>query len=127
MISLKLVEKFFKKSYNKDDENLIRWLKFIKKPELLEERDMENVNIREAKEQLDELKKSKYEQELAEYRMKELRDKKAIESYGFNSGVKEGMKKKNIEIAKKMLKENMDIKLISKLTSLTEDEIKKLK
>ena len=88
---------------------------------------MENVNIREAKEQLDELKKSKYEQELAEYRMKELRDKKAIESYGFNSGVKEGMKKKNIEIAKKMLKENMDIKLISKLTSLTEDEIKKLK
>ena len=127
MISLKLVEKLFKKSYNKDDENLIRWLKFIKKPELLEERDMENVNIREAKEQLDELKKSEYEQELAEYRMKELRDKKAIESYGFNSGIKVGMKKKNIEIAKKMLEENMDIKLISKLTSLTEDEIKKLK
>ena len=123
MISLKLVEKFFKKSYNKDDENLIRWLKFIKKPELLEERDMENVNIREAKEQLDELKKSKYEQELAEYRMKELRDKKAIESYGFN----EGKKERNIEIAKKMLEENMDIKLISKLTSLTENEIKKLK
>ena len=129
-ISLKLVEKYFKKSYNKDDKNLIRWLKFIKEPELLEEIDMENVNIKEAKEQLDELKKSKYEQELAEYRMKEIRDKKAIESYGFNTGKeegrKEGKKEKQIEIAKKMLKENMDINLISKLTSLTENEIRKL-
>ena len=91
---------------------------------------MENVNIKEAKEQLDELKKSKYEQELAEYRMKEIRDKKAIESYGFNTGKeegrKEGKKEKQIEIAKKMLKENMDINLISKLTSLTENEIRKL-
>ena len=130
IISLKLVEKYFKKSYNKDDKNLIRWLKFIKEPSLLEEKDMENVNIKEAKEQLDELKKSKYEQELAEYRMKEIRDKKAIESYGFNTGKeegrKEGKKEKQIEIAKKMLKENMDIKLISKLTSLTENEIRKL-
>ncbi len=129
-ISLKLVEKYFKKSYNKDDKNLIRWLKFIKEPELLEEIDMENVNIKEAKEQLDELKKSKYEQELAEYRMKEIREKKEIESYGFNKGKeegkKEGKKEKQIEIAKKMLKENMDINLISKLTSLTENEIRKL-
>ena len=123
MISLKLVEKLFKKSYNKDDENLIRWLKFIKKPELLEERDMENVNIREAKEQLDELKKSEYEQELAEYRMKELRDKKAIESYGFNSGIKKG----KIEIAKKMLEKGISIEEIIEITELTEDEIKKLK
>ena len=123
MISLKLVEKLFKKSYNKDDENLIRWLKFIKKPELLEERDMENVNIREAKEQLDELKKSKYEQELAEYRMKELRDKKAIESYGFN----EGKKERNIEIAKKMLEKGISIEEIIEITELAEDEIKKLK
>ena len=129
-ISLKLVEKLFKKSYNEDSKDLIRWLKFIKEPSLLEEKDMENVNIKEAKEQLDELKKSKYEQELAEYRMKEIRDKKAIESYGFNTGKeegrKEGKKEKQIEIAKKMLKENMDIKLISKLTSLTENEIRKL-
>ena len=129
-ISLKLIEKLFKKSYNEDSKDLIRWLKFIKEPSLLEERDMENVNIKEAKEQLDELKKSKYEQELAEYRMKEIRDKKAIESYGFNTGKeegrKEGKKEKQIEIAKKMLKENMDINLISKLTSLTENEIRKL-
>ncbi len=95
---------------------------------------MENVEIKEAKKQLDEIKKSKYEQELAEYRMKELLDKKAIEEYGFDAGKEEGIKQgfdkgkkeKQIEIAKKMLEENMDIKLISKLTSLTEKEIKKL-
>lgn len=84
---------------------------------------MENVNIREAKEQLDELKKSEYEQELAEYRMKELRDKKAIESYGFNSGIKKG----KIEIAKKMLEKGISIEEIIEITELSEDEIKKLK
>ena len=135
IISLKLVEKLFKKDYNKDSKDLISWLKFIKEPSLLEERDMENVDVKEAKKQLDEIKKSKYEQELAEYRMKEIRDKKAIENYGFNTGKEEGIrqgidkgkKEKQIEIAKKMLKKGMPINEIIELTELTEEEIKNLK
>ena len=35
-------------------------------------------------------------------------------------------KKKKIKIAKNMLKENLDIALISKITDLTEEEIKNL-
>ena len=146
IISLKLVEKLFQKVYNKNSidksnenyKNLISWLKFIKKPDLLEETDMENVEIKEAKKQFDEITRDEYTQRLAEYRMKELRDKKAIELYGYNSGLEDGEKKGiqkgkkegkiegKIEIAKKMLKENMDIKLILKLTGLTEKQIKKL-
>ena len=115
IVSLKLVEKLFKRVYNKNDidenyKNLISWLKFIKKPDLLEE-----------------ISKDEYAQRLAEYRMKELRDKKAIEQYGYHSGLDDGEKKAQIEIAKKMLKEKIDIKLISKLTGLSETKIKKLK
>ena len=92
---------------------------------------MENVEIKEAKKQLDEIKKSKYEQELAEYRMKELLDKKAIEEYGFDSGmekgIKQGINKEKIEIAKKLLKKGTPIEEIIELTELTEEEIKNLK
>ena len=100
---------------------------------------MENVEIKEAKKQLDEIKKSKYEQELAEYRMKELLDKKAIEEYGFDAGMEKGIEKgikqglaqginkEKIEIAKKLLKKGTPIEEIIELTELTEEEIKNLK
>ena len=139
IISLKLVEKLFKKGYNEDSKDLIGWLKFIKEPSSLEAKDMENVEIKEAKKQLDEIKKSKYEQELAEYRMKELLDKKAIEEYGFDAGkeegitegiekgIKQGINKEKIEIAKKLLKKGTSIEEIIELTELTEEEIKNLK
>ena len=70
--------------------------------------------------------------------MKEIRDKKAIEEYGFRvgkeegiekgiqKGIEKGINKEKIEIAKKMLLENIDINLISKLTGLTKEEIKNL-
>ena len=41
-------------------------------------------------------------------------------------GVTEGRNERNIEIAKNMLSENMDINLIMKLTNLSEEEINKL-
>jgi len=42
-------------------------------------------------------------------------------------GLAEGSKQKEIEIAKKMLNKNMDISIISEITSLTEGEIEELK
>ena len=41
-------------------------------------------------------------------------------------GIKEGQREEKIEIAKNMLSKNMDIKLISEITGLIEDEIKNL-
>ena len=43
------------------------------------------------------------------------------------NGIEEGAKEKQIEIAKKMIEENMPIETIVKITGLTEEEIKKLK
>ena len=42
-------------------------------------------------------------------------------------GIKEVQKEKNIEIAENMLSKNMNIKLISEITGLMEDEINSLK
>ena len=41
-------------------------------------------------------------------------------------GIEVGEKKKSLEIAKKMLEEKMDFKIISKLTGLPKEEIKDL-
>ena len=41
-------------------------------------------------------------------------------------GIEVGEKKKSLEIAKKMLEEKMDFKIISKLTGLPKEEIKHL-
>ena len=42
-------------------------------------------------------------------------------------GIKEGSYKRNIEIAKTMLKDNMDIEIISKYTNLSKEELEKIK
>ena len=46
---------------------------------------------------------------------------------GKTEGISEGKNERNIEIAKNMLAKNMEIELISEITSLTEDEINSLK
>lgn len=43
-----------------------------------------------------------------------------------NEGMKEGIEQEKLDIAKNMLKEELDISLISKLTGLTENQIKDL-
>ena len=45
----------------------------------------------------------------------------------YDTGLEEGMEKRNIEIAKNMLKEKIEISLISKMTGLSVDTIKELK
>ena len=46
---------------------------------------------------------------------------------GIKQGIEQGIMENKIEIAKNMLKENMDIQTISRLTNLTEIDIQKLK
>ena len=46
---------------------------------------------------------------------------------GIKEGIKEGAYDKQIEIAKNLLNENMDIKTISKVTGLSIENINKLK
>ena len=46
---------------------------------------------------------------------------------GLEQGIEQGSEKEKINIARNMLKENMNISLISKLTGLTEEKINNLK
>ena len=52
--------------------------------------------------------------------------KKEKKGKGKKEGKKEGKKQNQLEIAKKMKEENMDIEQISRFTNLTIDEIKQL-
>ena len=46
---------------------------------------------------------------------------------GLKEGIEQGIEQNNLEIAKKMLKENIKVETISKITGLTKEEIAKLK
>ena len=117
-----------------DNEELLNWCKFIKNPEKMEGEEMENEYIRKAKEKLDEINQSEEERRLAEIRERTIRDEMAIRDSGYIDGKKDGIKegeKKGIEkakqeIIKQMLKYNMSIENIIKITNLSKAEIENL-
>ena len=51
---------------------------------------------------------------------------KLLREGAYDDGKEEGIKENKIEIAKKMLEEKMDLKIISKATGLPKEEIKTL-
>ena len=127
IISLNVLENLDNLVYNKDEMNLINWIKFIKNPNLSEESIMENKYIQEAKKQVDKINSDYRERELAESRMKYIMEMNSIKASGYEDGVKDGSKKEKIEIAKNMLKSNYSIDEITKLTGLSQEEIESLK
>ena len=73
---------------------------------------------------------TEYEQNLAEQflRNKMIADanSKGIKQ-GIEQGIEQGIKEEKTNIAKKMIKENIETETISKITGLTKEEIAKLK
>ena len=53
-------------------------------------------------------------------------DARKMENSHLDEAMKKGMERRNLEIAKNMLSKNMDIKLISEITRLTESEVNAL-
>lgn len=116
---------------NKKDE-LLQWMKFLDNPKDMEVTKImeENENIKEAKEELDRisqddtLRRMAIKVEMEEFDHQQMmyearRDGKA-------EGITTGKKEEKIEIAKKMLKEKLDIELICKVTELSKEEIEKM-
>ena len=99
------------------------WLQFINNPDAIV--DMEN------KEVLEEISQNEHERYRAELRQKYIMDQKAVEEAGFDKGltivIKRGIKQKQIEIAKKLLKKGSKLEEIIELTDLTKDEIISIK
>ncbi|MBP3597038.1 MAG: Rpn family recombination-promoting nuclease/putative transposase [Clostridia bacterium] len=122
--------------YTNTNLKLNAWVKFITNPGGITMDDMENnKSLKEAKQVLQQISDDEKEQYLAEQRLMYIMDQKAIEAAGFDKGkeegLKEGLKKgkktKAEEIAKAMLKQNIDLTIIISCTGLTENEIKSLK
>ena len=115
IINLSKIEKY------SENTLLDTWVKFISNSEDL---NMENADesIKKAKEVLDEISEDEHEQYLAHLREKYIFERQGIEEAGFDKG----SKSKQIEIAKKMKEDNVDIKAIMKYTGLTKEEIEKI-
>ena len=87
---------------------------------------MKNKYIKKAKEKLDEINQSEEERRLAEIRERTIRDEMAIRDSGYIDGKNEGILERNKEIIKQMLKYNMSIENIIKITNLSKSEIESL-
>ena len=136
------------KGKENEKDQLLDWLMFLENPE--SERVIrkmeENENLKEAVEKLDYINSDEHKQRIIELREKAIRDERAIYLQGIEDGEErgkiegrlegkiegkiegklEGAKEKQIEIAKNMLKENISIEVIFKITGLTKEEIEKL-
>ena len=82
----------------------------------------DNENIKKAEKELEYLTGDEEIRRLAYLREKAIRD----EAAAMKKAKREGKEEKNKENAKKMLIKGIDIKIISEITELTEEEIKKL-
>ena len=106
--------------------NLLNWLKFILNPIEMEDSQMDE-NIKEAKKVLEQISQDEKEQEKARLREKYIWEINSSRYEGYETGKAEGIVSEKIKIAKKMLAEKIDIKIIQTVTELTEEEIEQLK
>jgi predicted transposase/invertase (TIGR01784 family) len=128
-----LVEKIFPEYYlirinNFDDiakDSLDEWIYFLKNEEIKDS--FKAKGLEKAKEVLDYLKCSDAEKREYEYFKESLHYQASMyeSTYvvGKMDGIKEGVEKGKLETAKAMLSEGLDIKLIVKMTGLTEEMI----
>ena len=116
------------KGRENEKDQLLDWLIFLENPESerVARKMEENKNLKEAVEKLDRISEDEKMQRIIELREKAIRDEHAIYAKGLDDGVEKGAREKQIEISKSMLKENMDIEIIIKITGLTKEEIEKL-
>jgi predicted transposase/invertase (TIGR01784 family) len=118
------------------NDMLTGWIEFLKDPNSEEtlELELSVEEIQEAKKELIRLSNDEKERESYERREKANKDRTSALGKALNDGIEqgreegreEGEKKKAIEIARNLLALNVDIKIISKSSGLSVEEIKKL-
>ena len=137
----------FRKKNSGIDTKLDQWLWFLSgKEEMIEMAEKENKEIKKAADTLDRISLDPKEREIyesivqAEFNQKVSNQKfleegiekgrkegiKEGKAEGIKEGKAEGEKKKGFEVAKNLLKKDMDIKTIAEITGISESEIEKL-
>ena len=109
------IENKYKSEYNK---KLVEWLQFLVNPNNVEENNMKNEKIKEAKKEYDEVIKNERELYIAE-----LREKYVLE---MNSKYSDGYIDASQKFAKKLKNKGYDMEEIIELTGLTKTEIESL-
>ena len=109
-------------------DELVQWLRFIKEPENkgVEKFMEENKYLKQARKELEHLSGDQDFKRLLESRAGFLRDVDAKMYVAREEGREEGKKQNQLEIARRMKKENIDIEQISRITNLTREEIEEL-
>ena len=102
-----------------DNTGLADWVKFIINPKVI---NMENEDVKKAKEVLDEISQNEEERHLAELREKYIMDQRATEAAGYDKGLKDGIK----QTAKNLKDKGIDINIIHETTGLSIEEINNL-
>ena len=110
-------------------DELALWLKFIDNPQNkeVEKKMCENEFFKQAREELSDLSEDPNFQYMVQSRALFLMDQYSFNMQAREEGLEEGKRKKQKEIAKKLLKLEMTIEQIAEITELTEEEIKELK
>lgn len=88
---------------------------------------MDNEYIQDAESKLESLNDDEKAREIAEILIDAEKNERSALEYARQEGRAEGISQKNLEIIKKMLEENLDIELISKITGTNKEEILKIK
>ncbi len=139
-----------RRKYREEPDNAIcQWMMFMDNPNESEVIQImeENKNIKKAIEELEQVSGNEKLRRIAELKEKYIRDEQASIEYAQNVGYKDGYKngeeegirkgeergikkgknERNIEIAKNLLSQNIDIEIIENATGLNKAEIEKMK
>ena len=127
------VQKAIEEYKNNKTDELLQWIMFLENPESKEVNNImvRNKEIRSAKDELVYLSQDEENQRIAEFRKKELMDKKDIYETGWDEGREEGKVEGKAELKKEiiinLLKMKMPIDKIEEATNTTKEEIEKIK
>jgi predicted transposase/invertase (TIGR01784 family) len=128
IISLEKIKKEIEKGAINDKEKIALWTKFLLNPSTLKGEEMEeNKEIKEANEIYENVTSDIGEINAAIRREQYYNDIASVRHEGYEEGLEKGSQNAIIKMAKKMLKTNIPIETIEKITGLTKEEIKKLK
>ena len=127
----------FKKKNPQIDTKLEQWLWLFVggEEEKMRRIGKKNKEIEKIDKKLASMSLSREERNNYEFRRKAILDEISAIDYatkkgltqGIEQGIEQGIKENSQNIAKEMIKKNMDINLIMELTKLTKEEIEKIK
>jgi predicted transposase/invertase (TIGR01784 family) len=129
ILELGKAKRLLKRGELKTEGHLKDWIKFFVVPnEVMEENEMDDLDerIKKAYEELQNVNLTEQEEITAERRYMNLLCQKNSKENDIKYGKEEGKRETQLEIAKKLKEQNVDIEIIINATGLSKEEIENL-